>query len=61
MLKSIKNANDKAEALEWFSPVDDELYPYHFGQSYESFVIFMLINFPQSAMDIKHRIEALQF
>ena len=60
-LRSVKNATDKAEALEWFTPVDDELYPYYFDQSYESFVIFMLINFPQSAMDIKQSIEALHF
>lgn len=60
ILRSIRNAEDKAEALEWFTPVDDDLYPYYFGQTYESFVLFMLINFPQSAMDIKHIIEALQ-
>lgn len=61
ILKSIRNTEDKAESLEWFSPVDDDLYPYYFDQTYESFVIFMLINFPQSAMDIKDSIEALPF
>jgi len=60
IIESINTPEDKVEALEWFDNVE-EINPYWFDQTYESFVLFMLINFPAMANHIKQQIINIQF